>query len=170
VHFLGLASACWIGIGAAYGQQTRPTDEDVDRAIRVCTVGQKFDAKVEGGLSVLKRRMVSGEGSISQSEIPSVIGTEVKSDQAKIQLFEMIQKCVVARVKEYGGGLDSVGPIRPVANGTVCCPLIGTVGTCAASESPLNSACFCEMAAPGGTITNLGTAAPPIRFQGRVCK
>jgi len=77
-----------------------PTDEDVERAIRACSAGTKADAALEGGLNLLKKRIVTGEGKFSQSEIPSVIGSGVQSDAAKITVFEQIQKCVVERV--YG--------------------------------------------------------------------
>jgi hypothetical protein len=76
----------------------KTTDEEIDQAIRICSIGTKYDGRVEGGLNLLKRRILSGEGEISYSEIPSVIGKEVSSDEAKIQLFDRIQKCVIARV------------------------------------------------------------------------
>jgi hypothetical protein len=66
--------------------------------------------QVEGGLNVLKRRIVTGEGKFSESEIPSVIGTGVQTDEAKIQIFEMIQKCVVARA--YGAASPPSGAER----------------------------------------------------------
>lgn len=95
-----LLIAAWLGIYPARSEQTKPTDEEVERAIRVCSVGTKTDAAVEGGLNVLKRRILTGEGEFSYSEIPSVIGRGVQTDAAKINLFERIQKCVVERV--YG--------------------------------------------------------------------
>lgn len=82
----------------AYGAPAKVTDEEIDQAIRICSVGTKYDGKVEGGLNFLKRRLLSGEGEISYSEIPSIIGSQVSSDEAKIQLFDRIQKCVIARV------------------------------------------------------------------------
>jgi hypothetical protein len=92
--------AGWLGVGPARTQQAKPTDEDVDRAIRVCSLGTKTDAQVEGGLNLLKKRILSGEGRFSQSEIPAVIGSGVQTDAAKIDVFDRIQKCVVERV--YG--------------------------------------------------------------------
>jgi len=50
--------------------------------------------------TILKQRILTGEGKFSQSEIPSVIGNGVQTDAAKINLFQKIQKCVVERV--YG--------------------------------------------------------------------
>jgi hypothetical protein len=92
--------AGYIGAVPGHSQQTKPTDEDVDRAILVCSLGTKTDAKVEGGLNLLKRRIMSGEGSFSYSEIPSVIGSGLQTEEGKIQVFDRIQKCVVTRV--YG--------------------------------------------------------------------
>jgi hypothetical protein len=97
--FPALLAGC-LGIGTAYGQQAKPTDEDVDRAIRVCSVSTKSDKAVEGGLSILKRRILSGGGDFSQSEIPSVIGSGVQGDEAKVQIFDRIQKCIVNQI--YG--------------------------------------------------------------------
>jgi hypothetical protein len=93
-------AAGWFGIGMAYGQQPKPTDEDVDQAIRVCSLGTKTDAQVESGLNLLKKRILSGEGKLSFSDIPSVIGSAVQTDEAKIELFDRIQQCVVDHV--YG--------------------------------------------------------------------
>jgi hypothetical protein len=92
---------CAVETGAAHGQSRRPTNEDVDIAIRVCTLGTRTDASLEGGLNLLKRRILTGEGSFSYSEIPSVIGTGVQGDEAKIRIFDQMQKCVVARVYGY---------------------------------------------------------------------
>jgi hypothetical protein len=100
--------AGWLGIGPVHGQQTKPTDDDVDRAIRACSLGTTTDAGVEGGLDLLKHRILSGEGKVSEGEIPSVIGSGVQSDAAKVDIFDRIQKCVVARV--YGA---TVTPSTP---------------------------------------------------------
>jgi hypothetical protein len=89
-----------VSTATVHSQQVKPTDEDVDRAIRACSLGTRTDARVEGGLNLLKQRILSGEGSFSQLEIPSVIGSEVRADSAKIDLFDRIQRCVVARA--YG--------------------------------------------------------------------
>jgi hypothetical protein len=98
--FVLAAVVSWAAAGTAQSQQAKPTDEDVDRAIRVCSLGTKTDAKVEGGLNLLKRRILSGEGSFSYAEIPSVIGSGMQTEEGKIQVFDRIQKCVVTRV--YG--------------------------------------------------------------------
>jgi hypothetical protein len=100
--------AGWLGIGIAYGQQPSPTNEDVDRAIRVCSLGSKIDTQIEGGISLLKNRILSGGGEYSHSEIPSVIGGGVQTDTAKIDIFDRMQKCVV----------DHVYPPHSQSNGT----------------------------------------------------
>lgn len=53
----------------AHGQQAKPTDADVDRAIRACSLGQKLDTKVEAALTVLKRRILSGSVGVTDCEI-----------------------------------------------------------------------------------------------------
>jgi hypothetical protein len=112
LFWLGLLPALvagWLGGGAARSQQAKPTDEDVDRAIRACSLGTRTDAQVEGGLNLLKRRILTGEGKFSQSEIPSVIGMGVQTDEAKINIFERIQKCVVEWVH---GAAAPAGPAQ----------------------------------------------------------
>jgi hypothetical protein len=74
---LTVLSVCWLVFGEGHAQQTKPTDDDVDRAILVCSLGTRRDAEVEGGLNLLKRRILTGEGKFSYTEIPSVIGTGV---------------------------------------------------------------------------------------------
>lgn len=76
----------------------KPTDDDVERAIRACSAGTKAAAELEGGLNLLKKRIVTGEGKFSKSDIPSVIGSGVQTDAAKIGLFEKIQQCVVKQI------------------------------------------------------------------------
>ena len=103
-----LAVAGLLGIGTVQGQQAKPSDADVDRAMRVCSLGMRtdtgVDAGIEGGLDLLRRRIAAGlGGTLSRSEIPSVIGSKgsgVESDPARVELFEKIQKCVVDHV--YG--------------------------------------------------------------------
>jgi hypothetical protein len=92
--------------------QAKVTDEEINQAIKICSVGTKYDAKVEGGLNILKKRLLSGEGEVSYSEIPSVVGTDaLSSDAAKIEVFDHIQKCVVGRVS----GMEIEAPPRPGA-------------------------------------------------------
>jgi hypothetical protein len=104
--------------GTAHGQACRPSNEDVDIAIRMCTLGERTDAKVEGGLNLLKRRLLSGEGSLSYSEIPSVIGSGPVTDTAKIQLFERMQSCVVAQLC----GPPLPRPLQPTPSTTDAMP------------------------------------------------
>jgi len=105
-HGLFLAIvASWLGISVGNGQQTKPTDEDIDRAIHACSLGKQTDTQIEGGLSLLKHRILTGEGKFSQSEIPSVIGSAVQTDDAKITLFDRMQKCVIQHM--YGGTRSS---------------------------------------------------------------
>lgn len=103
----GLLSALltgWLGVSAANCQQVSPTNEDVDRAIRACSVGMqtKTRAKFRVGLTSLKLRIISGEGIFERLKIPSVIGSGVQTPEAMIMLFDLIQQCVVVRV--YGIG------------------------------------------------------------------
>ena len=110
-----IAVSLLTGSGASYGQQPKPTDDDIDRAIRVCSLGTKTDADVKGGLDVLKKRILTGEGSFSYSEIPSVIGAPVGTDDAKLKIFDKIQNCVVSKVytkaaSKYNLTVRSNGP------------------------------------------------------------
>ena len=110
---LAILCGCVIN-GNAFSQGNGPSDDDVDRALRVCSLGTKYDAKVEGGLELLKRRLVSGNGSYSESEIPSVIGSGVESDKSKLDVFEKIQKCVVNIVYKNRVIPDLPPSINPV--------------------------------------------------------
>jgi|SRR5271165_1809227 len=105
-----LVTGC-LWIGPAHCQQAKPTDDDVNRAFMVCSLGSRTDAQVESGLNLLKGRILSGEGKFSHSEIPSVIGSGVQSDSAKIDLFDRIQKCVVEKI--YGAALPVKPPTAP---------------------------------------------------------
>ena len=93
-------------IATARSQQTKVTDNDVNLAIRICSLGTKKDAGVNAGLDFLKRRILTGHGGISESEIPSVLGSGVQSDESKVVLFNNIQKCVVERIDKLGSELS----------------------------------------------------------------
>jgi hypothetical protein len=58
----------------------------------------KSDREIQMGISILRRQILSGKGGYSHSEIPSIIGSEVHTDTAKIDLFDRIRKCVVEKV------------------------------------------------------------------------
>jgi hypothetical protein len=60
--------------------------------------GFKIDTQIEGGISLLKNRTLSGGREYSHSEIPSVIGGGVQTDAAKIDILDRMQKCVVEHV------------------------------------------------------------------------
>jgi hypothetical protein len=96
-----------------------PTEADVDVAIKACTVMTRTDANIEGGLLTLKRRILSGEGKIGYSEIPSVIGAPVTTEESKIRLFERIQDCVIKNtygsVTPFGMKQGALGPGSPTA-------------------------------------------------------
>lgn len=89
--------AAWLGISTAYCQKIDSTEVDV--AIQVCSLGKKYDVKFTAGVDLLKRRILSGEGELSESEIPSVIGSELQNDAAKIEIFKQIQTCVLGIVR-----------------------------------------------------------------------
>lgn len=108
---LMLVAGCF-GVVTAYGQQTMPTDADIDRAIHACSIGTKTDAEIESGLTLLKKRILSSEGKITYSEIPSVIGGSVQTDEAKVRLFEKIQECVVQKVYPTKSS-DNLPPCAP---------------------------------------------------------
>ncbi|CAN2533605.1 hypothetical+protein [Methylocapsa aurea] len=95
---------------APSAQAGGPTDRDIDVAIQVCSVGKRIDASVEIGLEALKRRLVSGKGAISVSEIPSIIGESVQSDGAKKELFLEIQRCVERHVYDRPPPIDGQPP------------------------------------------------------------
>ena len=103
--FWGMLRSAWVGwtylgLGLISGfsmsaHAAKPTDSEVDTAIHACSAGQAIDAKMEGGLQLLRKRIVGGGGAIHYSEIPSVIGSSVSGDEAKTMLFEKIQNCIV---------------------------------------------------------------------------
>ena len=92
--------AGWLGISTAYAGQAKPTENNVNIAIYSCSLGQTTNSGFDVGLNSLKKRILSGGIQFSRSEIPSVIGTGVQADEAKIVLFDHIQKCVIEHV--YG--------------------------------------------------------------------
>ena len=74
-----------------------PTAQEVDTAIKICTVGTAIDGTLQAGLDALKTRLLSGSASLTihYSEIPSVIGTPLVDDRVKERVFYHIQDCVV---------------------------------------------------------------------------
>lgn len=81
-------------------QAGAPTDREIQVAFEVCSVGKRIDASIEIALEALKRRLASGKGSLSASEIPSVLGEGVRSDSVKKEIFLEIQRCIERHV--YG--------------------------------------------------------------------
>lgn len=145
-------------------------------------------AELKGLAAKLAEAGVSGGGKITSDEYTNVVRDQLAG------VWKTNQTCRVTIDKELRATLlptplqppppnpyynPPPPPVTPPRNtgrinqgyGTVCCPLIGTIGTCTVSLSPLNSSCSCEMTPFGGPmITNQGSRAPPSTFQGFVCK